>query len=147
MVYFRVVSDGERQEILSSRLCHMGKLPFPKPGTNRHPEDFLRDIETQTHSLPGELKLLASLPGSPAASQRLRHEDATAWGTAGGVGRRQTRAARPFCSHSPCSRGRKPRGVTNVGLERFSFPVTALAGVADVLISGLRVCLNYLYCA
>lgn len=42
---------------------------------------------------------------------------------------------------------RKPREVTNVGQERFSFPATALTGVADVLISGLRICLNYLRCA
>lgn len=65
------------------------KLPFPKP------VDFLQDVETQTHPLLGELEHLASLPESPATSQGLRQEDAAAWGTAGGVGRRQARAELP----------------------------------------------------
>lgn len=50
----------------------------------------------------------------------------------------------PLCS---VLQGSKTREVPGVGREPFNFPVTELAGVADALNSGSKICLNYLYCA
>lgn len=124
------------------------QLPFLKSGT-KQASWRLSPGRWDSHSVSARQ---SGPPGQPVREPFCQSGPSpvrmpAAWETAGGAGRRQARAELPFCLHALWSRGRKPREVTNVGLERFSFPVIALAGVADVLISGLRICLNYLYCA
>lgn len=120
---------------------------FQNLAQNERPEDRLQDTETQTGSLPGNLDRLASPPGSPSATRGPSPVGAPAVRETPRRCGQEAGAGRALPAPLPHSRGSEPREVTYMGQERFSFPVTALAGVADVLISGLRICLNYLHCA
>lgn len=149
-VYFRAGNEGDMKRDIES--CPLdgvnGTMTSPsclfQPLVhNEHPEGALQGLETQTLSarqsgVPGQSVRELFCQSGPS-SARVRDS------------RRQERAEHCPPAHWLCRPGAETRrnhlhGAWEIQFS-CSFLVTALTGATDVLISGLRICLNSLCCA